>query len=67
MDCRLKTGNVPPPDYPFEEMKTGGELNYQTLHKKSRKGPRGPSREMLSLFKMSSFHALGDLERTESF
>lgn len=33
---RLKTGNVPPPDFPFEEMKAGGELNYQTLHKKSR-------------------------------
>jgi hypothetical protein len=34
---RLKTGNVPPEDFPFEEAKPGGELNYQTLHKKSRK------------------------------
>jgi hypothetical protein len=40
---RLKTGNVPPEDFPFEEAKPGGELNYQTLHKKSRKRGLGKS------------------------
>jgi hypothetical protein len=44
---RLKTGNVPPEDFPFEEAKPGGELNYQTLHKKSRKRGIGKSSLLL--------------------